>query len=62
MAGFPDAKVAPAGLEPEPVGRSPIRLDGRELASGRTQVIRIPLGGTLAIEVQARVVPAERPE
>ncbi len=57
-----DDKVAAARLEPEPVGRSPIRLDGRELASGRTQVIRIPLGGMLAIEVQARVVPADRSE
>ncbi|HEY2155675.1 MAG TPA: hypothetical protein VGH33_08595 [Isosphaeraceae bacterium] len=55
-----DAKVAPARLDPEPVGRSPIRLDGRELASGRTQVLRIPLGGSLAIELQARVVPAEK--
>jgi hypothetical protein len=55
-----DAKVAPARLEPEPMGRSAIRLDGRELASGRTQVLRIPLGGSLAIELQARVVPAEK--
>ncbi len=57
-----DLRVAAARLDPEPVGRSAIRLDGRELASGRTQVIRIPLGGTIAIEVQARVVPVERPE
>jgi hypothetical protein len=62
MAGSSDAKVAPARLDPEPVGRSPIRFDGHELASGRTQVIRIPLGGMLAIEVQARVVPADKPE
>jgi hypothetical protein len=60
MVGFPDAKVAPARLDPEPVGRSAIRLDGRELASGRTQMIRIPLGGMLAIELQARVVPADK--
>ncbi len=60
--GLSDAEVAPARIEPEPVGRAAIRLDGRELASGRTQVMRIPLGGMLAIEVQARVVPVERPE
>ena len=57
-----DPLVAPARLEPSPVGRSMLRLDGAELASGRTQLIRIPLGGRLAIEVKARLVPAEQPE
>ncbi len=57
-----DPKVAPARLEPAPSGLSPLRLDSRELASGRSQVVRIPLGGSLAIELKARLVPAEAPE
>ena len=57
-----DPKVAPARLEPAPSGLSNVRLDGHELASGRSQVIRIPLGGVVAIELRARLVPAEQPE
>ncbi len=57
-----DAKVAPARLEPAPAGVSTLRLDGRELASGRSQILRIPLGGVLVIELRARLVPAEQPE
>ena len=57
-----DPSLIPARLEPAPVGRSMLRLDGAELASGRTQLIRIPLGGRIAIEVKARLVPAEQPE
>ena len=57
-----DPKVAPARLEPAPSGLSTLRLNPRELASGRSQVVRIPLGGSLAIELKARLVPAEAPE
>lgn len=57
-----DPLVAPARVEPSPLGRSMLQLDGAELASGRTQLIRIPLGGRLAIEVKARLIPAEQPE
>lgn len=53
-----DPKLAPARLESAPSAQ----LDSHELASGRTQVIRIPLGGMLAIELKARLVPAERPD
>ena len=57
-----DPKIAPARLEPAPSGVSNVRLDGHELASGRSQVIRIPLGGLFAVELRARLVPAEQPE
>lgn len=57
----PRVDVAAMRAESTAAGR-PIALDGRELASGRTQVVRIPIGGSLAIEVQARLVPAVQPE
>jgi hypothetical protein len=57
-----DPNVAPARYEPMPIARSNIRLDGAELAAGRTQTLRIPISGKLSIEVKARVIPAEQPE
>jgi hypothetical protein len=58
-----DTQVAPAHFEPAPpIPTVPAQLDGAELASGRTQTIRLPLGGRLSIELKAKIVPSEKPE
>jgi hypothetical protein len=57
-----DPDITAVRYEPLPIAPSNIRLDGAELAKGKTQTLRIPISGKLSIEVKARVIPAEQPE
>jgi hypothetical protein len=56
-----DGSVARVRFDAAPV-KSSATIEGRTLAGGGIQTIRIPVSGKISIELKARVVPAEQPD